>query len=147
MRDHPLSAKAVVKELGRLQSTHPTAPAFLQRAAVVAILSFVFFLAMLIVFYFRQQIGYFILSTAFLVVYIFTLIGWVFQRRNVVKVHEHGLRYRKLRATWDEIEAFTVNKEGLTIRKNKRENTLIPSSVVGFEQVVRAVKRGVGETS
>lgn len=118
-------------------------PAYLQRAAVVCVVSFVFFLVMLVVFYIRQQIGYFLLSTGFLVVYVFTLIGWLMQKRNVVAVHVNGLKYKKFQAAWDEIESIKTNAEGLLVTKDKREKTLIPPSVHGYESIVRAVKTGV----
>jgi hypothetical protein len=98
---------------------------------------------MLVAFYFRQQIGYFVLSTGFLVVYIFTLIGWVMQKRNVVAVHENGLRYKRFQALWDEIESIKANADGLLLTKDKRDKTLIPFSVSGYEAVVRATKQGV----
>jgi len=133
------------KDLGKLLSTHTIAPVYIQRAAVVAIVSFVFFLLMLIVFYVRQQIGYFILSTAFLVVYVFTLVGWVMQRRNVVSVYEGGLKYKKFSAAWGEIEAIKADSDGLTISRGKREKTAIPRTVTGYDRIVDAVKRGVQE--
>lgn len=83
------------QELGPLVSVHGTSPVFLQRAAIVAILSFLFFLITLLIFYLQQRLIYFILSSAFLVTYIFTMIGWVMQKRNVVSIHEHGVAYRK----------------------------------------------------
>lgn len=95
---------------------------------------------MLIVFYIRQHIGYFALSTAFLVVYIFTLIGWAVQRRSSVGVFENGIKYRKFRATWDEIESVKADRSGLAIKKGRHDKTMIPSSIVGFETVVAAVK-------
>ena len=129
--------------LGRLLSTHSTAPAYLQRAAIVAAVSFVFFLAMLVAFYVRQQIGYFLLSSGFLIVYIFTLIGWLMQKRNLVRVHENGLKYRKFSAAWHEITSVTANAYGLEIASGARGKARIPPSVNGFEQIVRAVKHGV----
>jgi hypothetical protein len=129
--------------LGRLVSSHSTSPVYLQRAVIVAVVSFVFFLAMLVTFYIRQQFGYFLLSTGFLVVYVFTLIGWVMQKRNVVGVYENGLRYKKFQTAWDEIASVTANSDGLEIAKNEREKILIPPSVSGYEQIVHAVKRGV----
>ena len=98
---------------------------------------------MLVVFYLRQQIGYFLLSTAFLVVYVFTLIGWLIQKRNVVDVHENGLKYKKFQASWDEISSIKANTEGLHIAKDKSERTLIPSSIHGYHEIVRAAKLGV----
>ena len=53
-----------------------------QRAVLIAVLSFMFFLAMMIAFYVRQSMLYFLLATAFLVVYIFTMISFVRLRRT-----------------------------------------------------------------
>jgi hypothetical protein len=47
------------QELGKLKSVYGISPAYLQRAAIVAIVSFVFFLLMLVAFSLRQNIGYF----------------------------------------------------------------------------------------
>ena len=134
-------------DLGKLVSTHSTAPVFLQRAAIVAVVSFVFFLLMLLVFYVRQQIGYFVLSSAFLVLYIFTLIGWIMQKRNVVRIYDKGLKYKKFQVRWDEIEAVKANSEGLSIAKRRRDTTIIPHSVNGYAAIVAAVKRGVEQNS
>jgi len=130
-------------KLGRLVSRHFTSPAYLQRAAIVCIVSFVFFLATLVVFYLRQQIGYFLLSTGFLVVYVFTLIGWLMQKRNVVAVHENGLKYKKFQAAWDEVKSIKANAEGLLLTKDKQDKTLIPRTINGYDTIVRAAKQGV----
>lgn len=61
---------------------HPDSPAQLQRAAFVAVLSFLFFLAMMLLFYIRQSFLYFLLATAFLIVYIVMMISLVRLRRN-----------------------------------------------------------------
>ncbi|NOT46274.1 MAG: hypothetical protein HOP17_00795 [Acidobacteria bacterium] len=131
------------KDLGKLVSTHTTSPVFLQRAAIVAVVSFLFFLAMLIVFYIRQNVGYFALSTAFLIVYIFTLVGWVVQKRNAVSIYENGIKYRKFRTTWNEIKAVKADKSGLEITKNRHEKAIIPSTMLGFESIIQAVKDAV----
>ena len=102
---------------------------------------------MLVVFYLRQQIGYFLLSTAFLVVYVFTLIGWLIQKRNVVDVHENGLKYKKFNAAWVQIQSIKADAEGLLLTISKNEKTLIPSSVSGFDSVVLAAKQGVEKGS
>ena len=57
-------------------------PAQVQRAVFIAVLSFLFFLAMMIVFYVRQSMLYFLLATAFLIVYIITMISFVRLRRS-----------------------------------------------------------------
>ncbi len=141
-----------IKNLGKLVSTHGTSPAFLQRAAIIAVLSFVFFLAMLAAFYIRQHIGYFILSTAFLVVYILTLISWVLQRRNVVSVYENGIMYKKFSGSWSEIESGTILDDGpdrksIELQKNRREKVSIPSSIQGFDRILGFVKANVKITS
>src|SRR5437868_2039547 len=106
------------KDLGAIISVHGTSGVFLQRAAIVAILSFFFFMSMLVVFYVRQQIVYFILSTAFLIVYIFTMIGWVMQKRNSVSIYEHGIGHRSFVPAWDEIQSGKADsKTGITIVK------------------------------
>ena len=67
------------------QETHDKqldSPAQLQRAAFVAVLSFLFFLAMMLLFYIRQSFLYFLLATAFLIVYIVMMISLVRLRRN-----------------------------------------------------------------
>lgn len=105
--------------------------------------SFGFFLGTLVAFYIRQHVGYFFLSTAFLVVYIFTLVGWITQKRNVVSIYENGIRYRKFKAVWDEIVSVKADQAGLELNKIKREKVLIRPSMLGFEAIVSAVKRGI----
>lgn len=136
------------KNLGKLVSTHGTSPAYLQRAAIVAVVSFVFFLAMLVAFYVRQHIGYFALSTAFLIVYVLTLVGWVLQKRIVVNIFENGIRYKKFSGSWDEIESATVveeaaNRKHIELQKSKREKVIIPSSIQGFDHIVSVVRENV----
>lgn len=131
------------QDLGESVSRHSIAPAHVQRAAIVAIASFLFFLATLVAFYIRQQIGYFLLSSGFLAVYLFTLVGWLMQKRNIVTVYENGLTYRKFRTAWNEINSVTANKDGLVISKSKRDQTVIPRSVTGYQQIIKTVRIGV----
>jgi type IV secretory pathway VirB6-like protein len=60
----------------------PMPPAQLQRAVFIAVLSFFFFMAMMLAFYIRQSILYFLLASAFLIVYIITMISFVRMRRG-----------------------------------------------------------------
>jgi hypothetical protein len=60
----------------------PMSPAQLQRAAFIAVLSFLFFLAMMFAYYIRQSALYFLLATAFLIVYIVTMVSFVRLRRK-----------------------------------------------------------------
>ncbi len=127
--------------LGKLVKAYPTSPAYLQRAAIIAFLSFVFFLATLVIFYIQQSFVYFILSTAFLVVYIFTLIGWMMQKRNVVSIHENGIAYRKFISTWDQIKAITADpKSGITIVRSGGDSIMIGRSITGLSEIAATIK-------
>ncbi|MFL6469204.1 MAG: hypothetical protein ACJ72Z_14700 [Pyrinomonadaceae bacterium] len=107
----------------------PTAPSYIQRAAIIALLSFVFFLAMLVAFLFRQQSGYLILAAAFFVLNLFTLAGFLMQRRNVASLFENGIKYKALTAYWNEIVSIDDGNEGITIVKADGSAIKIPRSV------------------
>ena len=134
-------------DLGRVVSVHGTSPVFLQRAAIIAILSFFFFMATLLVFYVQQQVMYFILSTAFLIIYIFTMIGWVMQKKNVVSIHEDGIAFRQFTARWDEIKSVKVDKRtGINIVKANNESATLGNSLDGVDAIAIAIKRNLGQT-
>ena len=114
---------------GRLIAKHSTAPAFIQRAAIIALLAFVFFLAMLVAFLVRQQFGYLVLAAAFLVLNIFTLIGFILQRQNAVSIFDNGLRYRNSSAKWREIVSVDDSNDGLSIVKSDGSALKIPRSI------------------
>lgn len=127
--------------LGRLESIHGIAPAFLQRAVIVAVLSFLFFLAMLLVFYIRQNILYFLLSTAFLLVYLLTMVGWLLLRKNILKVYENGILYRKFSATWKDIKAISPQgKNRFEIIKSNNEKVIISEILENLDGIVRRIK-------
>jgi len=135
-------------DLGNLISKHGTSPLFLQRAAVVAGLSFLFFMGMLLVFYVRQQFIYFVLSTAFLVVYIFTMIGWAMQKRNVVSIYENGITYRKFAASWDEITSVRSDtKSGVTLVKTGGETVTIGESVANVDEIAVVIKKRLEQST
>ncbi len=58
------------------------APAQTQRAAFIAVLSFLFFLAMMFAYYIRQSMLYFLLATAFLIIYFVMMFSFVRLRRR-----------------------------------------------------------------
>ncbi len=131
----------ITPALGKLVSVHPTSPAYLQRAAIVTALSFLFFMGTLLIFYLHQSIGYFVLSTAFLVVYIFTMIGWAMQRRNRVSIFENGIAYRKFAARWDEIKSVTADsKSGIIIRKLAGDSVEIGRSIMGIDEIASTIR-------
>ena len=114
---------------GRIVARHQTAPAIIQRAALIALLAFVFFLVMLVAFLLRQHIGYLILASAFFVLNIFTLIGFILQRQNVVSVFDNGFRYRKASAKWPEIVSIDDVDDGLLVVKGDGSVIKIPRSI------------------
>ena len=127
--------------LGSLISTHGTSSVFLQRAAIVAALSFFFFLTTLLFFYLQQSIGLFILSTAFLIVYIFTMIGWVMQKRNLVTIYENGIARRKFVATWNEIKSVKADADsGITIVKFDGESLTIGKTTAGIARIATLIR-------
>ena len=132
------------RSLGSLVSVHGISPALLQRGAIVAFLSFVFFMTTLLVFYIQQQLMYFVLSTAFLVIYIFTMIGWVLQKRNVVSVYENGIAYKKFAASWDEIKSVTADQQsGITIVKTNNESVTLGRSIAGVDAIASRIRRSL----
>ena len=92
--------------LGRLVAVYGIAPAYLQRAVFIVVLSFMFFLGMMFTYYIRQSAVYFLLATAFLVIYLITMISWFLQRRSVVQVFENGLKYKDRPILWAEISSI-----------------------------------------
>jgi hypothetical protein len=131
-------------DLGKLISVHGTSPAFLQRAAIVAVLSFFFFMAMLLVFYIQQQMIYFVLSTAFLIVYIFTLIGWVMQKRNVVSIYARGITYRKFSARWDELQSVKAEPaSGITISNTNGESVTIGETTTDLSRIALLIRQNL----
>lgn len=129
--------------LGRMTKVFGIQPAYLQRAVFVAVLSFLFFLAMMFAFYLRQHFGYFLLATAFLLVYLATMFSWVTQRKSVVKLFENGFEYRKFSCRWDELEAVSRQAEKKSIRLQVRTKTgqqvTLPGSIEGIDEIERFV--------
>ena len=137
----------VEQKLGKLISVYGIAPAYLQRAVIVAALSFIFFLVTLAMFSMWRNFLYFFLSTAFLIVYLATMFGWLMMRKNLLKIYENGLTYRKFSARWDEIEALETNRNGAKlnceIRKPKGEKTTLTESIHGVEEAIKIIEAKV----
>lgn len=129
--------------LGELVSRHRIAAHTLQRAAIVAAVSLIFFLAMLAAFVARGNFGYFALAAAFLTVYIFALVGLMVRRRKVVSVFKNGICYGNFSAVWADIVSVNADKDGLSLSRADKEKCHIPSSMNGFEAILHSVQRGV----
>lgn len=125
------------KNLGKLVAIHGIAPAYLQRAAFIVVLSFLFFLAMMFAFYIRQSVGYFLLASAFLVLYLLTMFSWVMQRRSVVKIYENGLSYKNRSVLWNEIES--VDDAAINVRDEKL--IIIPKTIHDFAKLIDTIRQ------
>ncbi len=129
-------------DLGKLIAVHPTSPAFLQRAAIVAGLSFLFFLVALIFYLVWQSFLYFVLSTGFLIVQIFTMIGWWMQKRNAVGIYAKSLVYRKRSVKWPEIANVEKSSDGgLKIDLKKGDSLSIPASIHGLDRIESLIRQ------
>jgi len=136
-------------ELGKLESVHPTSPVYLQRAAVLAILSFVFFLAMLVAFTVWQNFMYFWMSTAFLVVELFTLFGWFTQRKNEVKIYENGFKYKKQTWLWSDIKSISVTGENQKLKgeviNKSGDKVVLTEMIAGVDLIFKRIKSEIAK--
>ncbi|HSI88645.1 MAG TPA: hypothetical protein VK918_06285 [Pyrinomonadaceae bacterium] len=135
------------QDLGKLISIHTASPAYLQRAAVVAILSLVFFIVTIGLFYLRQWIGYFVLASGFLVVNLFTLAGFRRHRRSVLRIYESGFSYRGTDVKWGQVSAVEAGRSsGLRIKHEDGTWINIPDSIDAYENAARAIYLGHRES-
>jgi len=124
---------------------HSTSPAFLQRAAIVAALSFLFFLGALIFYLVWQNFLYFVLATGFLIVQAFTMIGCWMQKRNAVSIYTNGLVYRKRAISWNEIaDVETLTDGGMKIYSNDGGEIKIPSSIQSLDRIAKRAMAEAG---
>jgi Ca2+/Na+ antiporter len=135
------------EKLGKLLNDYTIAPAYLQRAVIVAVVAFLFFLTTMAMFSLWRNFLYFFLSTAFLLVYLATMFGWLMMRKNVLKIYENGLTYRKFEARWNEIDAVEASRNGkklnFEIRKTKGGRITLTESIHNVEQAVAIIESKV----
>lgn len=125
------------ENLGQLVAVHAIAPAYLQRAVFVVVLSFLFFLAMMFAYYIRQSTVYFLLASGFLVIYLITMFSFVMQRRSHVEVFENGFKYKKNRVLWsDVIEVVDVGEA--VLKTGKR--VMLPKTLSDLEGLLRHIR-------
>lgn len=126
-------------ELGRLIAVFGVSPLQLQRAAGIAVLSFLFFLAMMVTFYLRQVFLYFLLATGFLVVYLFMMFSIFSMRRSVVRLFENGIEFRKHVLGWSDISAVRA-EPGIVLETAKGKPIALPASLVDSEALKRQIE-------
>ena len=130
------------KQLGKLVAAHVLAPEHVQRAVFIAVLSFVFFLAMMVMFYLRENLLYFLLASAFLIVYVLTLLSWIVQRRSVVKIFQNGIFFKNQTALWDEISGVD-NSGTVTVRNQKQ--LILPRSLNDLDGAIRTIRGNIAQ--
>lgn len=141
------------QKLGKLESVYGISPVKLQRALIVIILSFIFFFVMLIAFSLRLQVGYFLLATAFLIVNLFTLFGFMSQRKKVVLLYENGLVLGKQICFYDEIKEIHLKqtskmlggeKDKCEITKTDGEKIIFPEAIHNIHEVMEKIDEKLG---
>ena len=126
-------------DLGRLISVHPVAPIYVQRAVFIALLSLIFFFGMMLAYYIRQSALYFLLATAFLVVYLFTMFSWFSLRKSIVQVFENGLEYRSRRLRWSDI-AVVESETKLIVKPRSGAAINLPMTLADRDRLVRLIR-------
>ena len=125
------------KNLGKLVAVHGLSPAHIQRAVFITVLSFVFFMGTMVLYYVRQELLYFLLSSAFLVVYIITLFSWIAQRKTALEIFEKGIAYRKSSAKWDEIDE--IRPDGTIVLKDNKQ-IAVSSAIHELDRAILFIK-------
>jgi predicted membrane-bound spermidine synthase len=96
----------------------------------------------------RTGFVFVLLGTAFLVVGLFTLLGWLGQRNAVFKLFENGFTYKKFACTWDEIESINVKAESQLIggakinclvRKADGQEIVLTEAIEDLEGIVKII--------
>lgn len=126
------------KHLGKRIAAYGIAPAYLQRALFISLLSLLFFLAMMAGYYIRQSGGYFLLATGFLIVYLVTFISWVLRRRSVASIYENGIEFNGRMVVWSEIES--LDSKGTIIIPNLKP-IILPATLEDRENVCNMIRK------
>ena len=132
------------KDLGKLTGVFPIAPALAQRAVFVAVLSFMFFLSMMFAFYLLKNIIYFILSSAFLILYLIMMFAWLMQKRSAVELYENGIIIKKRRISWDEVESVDEHGE---LRLKTNDKLMISTSLYERGLLISHIERNISRVS
>jgi hypothetical protein len=125
------------QNLGRALSTHGVDPALLQRGVFIVVLSLLFFLGTMLLYYWRQGLGYFLLATAFLVIYLVTMFSFVMLRRYVVTIYEAGFIYRGRKVSWRNIDNVSPTGE-IIVKDGKPIN--LPRSLRNFGDILDVIR-------
>lgn len=134
--------------LGRMVSTHRISGAAVQKVAVVAALSFTFFLGTLVAFYASGRTVFFLLSGGFLAIYVFTMIGWFTLKKTELRLLDGGLTYRKASVSWDVIEALErIPGRGLRINVVDGPAILVAESISDLDEIEAFIRSRKARTA
>ncbi|CAN5507061.1 hypothetical protein BH10ACI2_BH10ACI2_20420 [soil metagenome] len=125
------------RNLGRLVAVYAIAPVYVQRAVGIVVLSFMFFLSMMFAFYAFQTVVYFLLASAFLVLYLVTMFSWVMLRKSVVEVYDNGFKYKKRSVFWNEIARIDAK----TVRVEKGKPVVIPTTIQDVDKLMTLIRQ------
>ena len=125
-------------DLGRLIAVHPIDPAYLQRGIFITVLSFLFFLGTSLVLYYRGGLVYFILSTAFLIVYLISLFSIFRIRRAELRVYEFGFSFRGRSVSWSSVSAISPQGEIIIVDDKA---IVLPRSLRNFDSVLADLRQ------
>jgi hypothetical protein len=126
-------------DLGPLAADYGPSPAFIQRAVIMTVLSFLFFLGTMSVYYVRQNFLYFILASAFLVIYLISLVSFFALRKNHLSIYQNGLTYKKTTLLWRDVSQ--VN--GRLIEMRGKDPFTIPGSMHDAEGMTARINEAV----
>ncbi|MFZ1700740.1 MAG: hypothetical protein WBO10_03515 [Pyrinomonadaceae bacterium] len=131
---------------GKLTSVHVIESASVQRAVFVTVLAFAFFLAMMVVYYLRQNLVFFVLASAFLVVYLAMMFSLIMLRRSAVEVYENGINLRKRYTAWGDIVA--ISEDGV-VSVNGGKDITLPSALIERKRLIEfigsKISRSIGQ--
>lgn len=131
-------------KLGKIVAIHGITPAFLQRTVIIAVMSFVFFAVTMLMFSVWRNFLYFFLSSAFLIVYLLTMFGWLMLRKNVLKIYEKGITYRKFTAVWEDLESVTETsakgRKSFEVATRKGAKITLTDTLVDVEKAVAFIR-------
>ena len=112
----------------------------MQRAVLLGVLSFVFFMSTMFAYYLLQKPLYFLLATAFLAIYLFTMYSFITGRKKTVEVFENGIRMGKTSALWTEVRRVT---EKGVIEIEGQKDLEIPQSIYERESLIAKIRSGL----
>jgi hypothetical protein len=97
-------------------------------------------MSMMLAFYMMQSLVYFLLATAFLVIYLVTMYSFITGRKTTIEVFENGIRIGKTSAMWPEIAGIDDNGIVEIARGSKIE---VPRSIYERDVLITLIRRNL----